>query len=81
MKTWAKGVNMGQEFAVNNIVCFYGSESRFVIHNDPGAKSPSKIRDPKIVTLLIGSQTFKVAHTTLFVKDLKLVCFTNALHV
>jgi len=24
-------------FAVNNIICFYGSESQFVIHDDPGA--------------------------------------------
>jgi len=31
MKTWAKGVYLGQEFAINNIVRFYGSESRFAI--------------------------------------------------
>jgi len=37
MKTWAKCVYMGQEFAINNIVHFYGSESRFAIPDDPGA--------------------------------------------
>jgi len=35
IKTWAQGVYMGQEFAVNNTVRFYGSESRFAIHDDP----------------------------------------------
>jgi len=53
MKKLAKGVYMGQEFAVNNIVRFFGSESRFAIHNDLGAGSRSTIiRDPKIVTSL-----------------------------
>jgi len=37
MKTWAKGVYMGQEYAVDDIVCFYGSESRFAMPDDPGA--------------------------------------------
>jgi len=52
MKTWVKCVYMGQEFVVNNIVRFYGSESQFAIHDDPGAGSRSTIRDPKIVTSL-----------------------------
>jgi len=34
LTTWAKGVYAGQEFAVNNIVRFYSSESRFAIHDD-----------------------------------------------
>jgi len=53
MKTWVEVVYMGQEFAVNNIVYVYGSESRFAIHDDPGAGSRSTIRDPKIVTSLL----------------------------
>jgi len=52
MKTWAKGVYMAQEIAVNIRVRFYGSESQFAIHDDPGATSLYTIRDPKIVTSL-----------------------------
>jgi len=39
MKTWAKGVYMGQKFAVhvNNVVCLYGSELQLAIQDDPGA--------------------------------------------
>jgi len=37
MKTWVKGVYIVQEFAVINIMRFYGSESRFAIHDDRGA--------------------------------------------
>jgi len=55
MKTWAKCVYMGQEFAVNNIVRFYGSESQFAIHDDPSLGSRSNVRDPKIVKPIMSS--------------------------
>jgi len=54
VKIWVKGVYMGQEFAVNNIVCFYGTKSRFTIYDDPGVGLRSTIRDPKIVTSLLS---------------------------
>jgi len=46
MKTWAKGVYMGQEFAVNNIVRYNEGESRFAIHEGqpiPKIEIPDKL--------------------------------------
>jgi len=60
MKTYAKGVYMVQEFAVNNIVCFYSSESRFAIHDDPGAGLQSMVCDSKMVTLQRHTPTYKL---------------------
>jgi len=48
MKTWAKGVPVEQEFTVNNIFRFYGSEPRLAIHEEPGSVSRSTISDVKI---------------------------------
>jgi len=57
MNTWAKGVNMGQEFAVNNIIHFYDSESRFAIHDDPAAGMRSTLHNLEIVTSLVINQS------------------------
>jgi len=58
MKTWAKCVYMGQEFAVNNIIRSYGSESQFAINDDRGARLRSTICDPKIITSLVCATIF-----------------------
>jgi len=44
-------VDQNEEFAVNNIVGFYGSG---IAIRDPGAGSRFTIHDPKIVTSLIA---------------------------